>query len=42
LAELTVRPMFLPSAPLMNPRTLWACQGGLHNLGERGPVLTLE
>src|SRR5947209_14136125 len=22
----TVRPIFLPSAPLMNPRTLWACQ----------------
>src|SRR5947208_16216244 len=24
--ESTVRPIFLPSAPLMNPRTLWACQ----------------
>src|SRR5882672_10743206 len=25
-AESTVSPIFLPSAPLMNPRTLWACQ----------------
>src|SRR2546422_8575150 len=24
--ESTVSPIFLPSAPLMNPRTLWACQ----------------
>src|SRR5713101_5486866 len=26
LAELTISPMFLPSAPLMNPRTLCFCQ----------------
>src|SRR5690349_9123881 len=26
LAELTVRPIFLPSAPEMNPRTLCFCQ----------------
>src|ERR1700674_1236921 len=23
---MTVRPIFLPSVPLMKPRTLWACQ----------------
>ena len=26
LADATVRPILVPSVPLMNPRTLWACQ----------------
>src|SRR5450756_834170 len=24
--EVTIRPIFFPKVPLMNPRTLWACQ----------------
>jgi hypothetical protein len=26
LLDSTVRPIFLPSVPLMNPRMLWFCQ----------------
>jgi hypothetical protein len=26
LVEVTVSPIFFPKVPLMNPRTLWACQ----------------
>src|SRR5258706_15361945 len=26
LVDMTVSPIFLPRVPLMNPRTLWACQ----------------